>query len=175
MALFIVRQSRWERAPTIVFEFGSTHVTIRNLTIDGIAGGVTYGIYITGTDNTIDNVTVAYPRYQGIVLFCSGPDNHQHCGYGGHVLSNVHAYGAGMGPDGCQAHGMDNPNEPGLCHGVYTYTDENRIVGGEFDHNNGFGIQIYGFDNVIHDAALHDNVVGAITVIGSAHIENSSP
>ena len=160
-------------APTIVFEFGSTHVTIRNLTIDGIAGGVTYGIYITGTDNTIDNVTVAYPRYQGIVLFCSGPDNHQHCGHGGNVLSNVHAYGAGMGPDGCQAHGLESPNEPGLCHGGYTYTDDNIIVGGEFDHNNGFGIQIYGFHNDIQDAYLHDNVGGAITVIGSAHIENS--
>jgi len=158
--------------PTTGFEFGGTQITIRNLTIDGGAGGVSTGMFITGSDNIIDSVTVAYPTSQGIALFCPGPDNHQGCGSGGNALYNVHAYGAGMGSQGCDAHG-NGTSEPGLCHGVYTYTDDNIIVGGEFDHNNGFGIQIYGFHNDIQDAYLHDNVGGAITVIGSAHIENS--
>src|SRR5262245_49133422 len=37
--------------PTTGFEFGSSQITIRNLTIDGSAGGVSTGMFITGSDN----------------------------------------------------------------------------------------------------------------------------
>jgi hypothetical protein len=74
--------------PASGFEFGGTHVTIRNLTLNGSAGGLKVGIWIEGSDNTIQDVTIANPTSQGIALFCAA-GNHQGCGHGGNTLVNV--------------------------------------------------------------------------------------
>jgi len=46
-------------------------------------------------------------------------------------------------------------------------------VGGAYDHNNGFGVQFYGWHNTVQDASMHDNVTGGVTLNGSANVENS--
>jgi hypothetical protein len=116
---------------------------------------------ITGTNNLIENVEVAFPQNQGIAIYCQG-GNHPGCGSGHNTLRNVHVHHAGAG--GC--HGTTAKD--GYCHGVYVYSDDNVIDGGEFNHNNGWGIQTYGRHLAITSASLHDNVAGGIVASGTA-------
>jgi len=149
------------------FDLGTaSNVTLRNLTVDGGSGGISYGIEITGQNNLIDSVTIANAQNQGVALYCSS-GNHQGCGSGRNTLRNVHVFGSGSG--GC--HGTTARD--GFCHVVYVYSDDNVIDGGEFDHNNGWGIQSYGFHTQIRNALIHDNVSGGITLPGSADVSNS--
>ena len=154
-------------APGFELLAGVSNVTIRNVTIDGSGGGVSYGIRIAGQNNVIDSVEVANVQNQGIALYCADGSNHQHCGHGGNTLRNDHVHGSGSG--GC--HGTTA--QDGFCHGVYIYSDDNVIDGGAFDHNNGWGIQSYGFNTTISNVFDHDNVSGGITLPGSAHVSNS--
>jgi len=150
------------------FELSGVHgTTIRNLVVDGAGGGVSYGIRIAGQDNTVENVEVANVQNQGIAVYCPDGSNHQRCGHGGNTLRNVHVHGSGTG--GC--HGTTAKD--GFCHGVYVYSDDNVIDGGEFDHNNGWGIQTYGFNLKVTGVFVHDNVSGGLTIPGSAQVSNS--
>src|SRR5215831_13033327 len=140
--------------------------TIRTLLVDGGGGGISYGIRTTGQDNLVENVEVANVQNQGIAIYCAS-GNHVGCGHGGNTLRNVHVHGSGTA--GC--HGTTAKD--GFCHGVYVYSDDNVIDGGEFDHNNGWGIQSYGFNTTVTGVFDHDNVSGGITLPGSAHVSNS--
>jgi hypothetical protein len=145
----------------------SSGVTLRNLVIDGRSGGISYGMVITGTNNLIENVEVAFPQNQAIAIYC--PDgNHPGCGGGHNTLRNVHVHHAGSG--GC--HGTTAKD--GYCHGVYVYSDDNVIDGGEYDHNNGWGIQTYGRGLRVMNANVHDNQAGGLTASGVAvEVRNS--
>src|SRR5262249_19133240 len=77
---------------------GVTGATIRNLRIDGSGGGISYGMRIFGTRNTIDTAEVVNVQNQGIALYCAG-DNHPGCGSGRNTLRSVHVHGSGSG--GC--------------------------------------------------------------------------
>src|SRR5215471_7616375 len=153
-------------APGFALGAGVNNATIRNLTIDGSGSGISYGIQITGQGNTTEGVEVANVQNQGIALYCAS-GNHQGCGHGGNTLRGVHVHGSGSA--GC--HGTTA--QDGFCHGVYIYSDDNVIDGGEYDHNNGWGIQSYGFNTTISNVFDHDNVSGGITLPGSAHVSNS--
>jgi nitrous oxidase accessory protein NosD len=146
--------------PAAGFEVSGSGVTIRNLVIDGSGGGISYGIRVSGTDNLIDGVEVANVQNQGIALYCPG-DNHTGCGGGRNTVRNVYSHGAGSG--GC--HGTTAQN--GYCHGIYMYSNDNVIEGGEFSNNNGYGIQTYGAHTVILGASVHDNADGhGVTIPG---------
>ena len=139
----------------------SSNVTIRNLKVDGSGGGISYGIRIMGQDNLVENVEVANVQNQGIAMYCAS-GNHGGCGHGGNTLRNDHVHGSGSG--GC--HGTTA--QDGYCHGVYSYSDDNVIDGGEFDHNNGWGIQTYGAHLTVSNANVHDNRSGGIVASGTA-------
>ena len=153
-------------APGFALGAGVSRATIRNLTIDGGGGGISYGMHIFGQDNLIDNVEVANVQNQGIAIYCAS-GNHRGCGHGGNTLRGVHVHGSGSG--GC--HGTTAKD--GYCHGVYVYSDDNVIDGGEYDHNNGWGIQTYGSNLTVTNVFVHDNVSGGITIPGSAQVSNS--
>jgi hypothetical protein len=53
------------------------------------------------------------------------------------------------------------------------YSDDNIIDGGEYDHNNGWGIQSYGFHTQVRNVFDHDNISGGMTLPGSADVRNS--
>ena len=141
---------------------GVSNTTIRNLTVDGSGGAISYGIRIAGQNNTVENVEVANVQNQGIAIYCAGGSNHQGCGHGGNTLRNDHVHGSGSG--GC--HGTTARD--GFCHGVYVYSDDNVIEGGEYDHNNGWGIQTYGSNLTVTNVFVHDNVSGGIVASGTA-------
>jgi len=143
------------------FELGSaSNVTIRNLTIDGGEGGISYGIRTNGGGSLFDTVTIQNTQNQGIALYCPG-DNHTNCGGGGNTVNNVHV--SGSGTSGC--HGTTA--QDGYCHGIYVYSDNNTIQDSEFDHNNGYGIQTYGAHTVLVHDSVHDNRDGhGVTIPG---------
>lgn len=150
------------------FDLGTaTNITIRNLTIDGSGGGISYGIRMDGQSNLVENVDIANVQNQGIAIYCAGGNAHNGCGHGGNTLRNVHVHGSGSG--GC--HGTTAKD--GYCHGVYVYSDDNVIDGGEFDHNNGWGIQLYGSNETVTNVTVHENVSGGMTVPGSVNASNS--
>ena len=153
-------------APGFALGAGVRGVTIRNLTIDGSGGGISYGMMISEQDNTIDTVEVANVQNQGIAVYCAS-GNHPGCGHGGNTLRHAHIHGSGSA--GC--HGTTAKD--GFCHGVYVYSDDNVIDGNEFHHNNGWGIQTYGANLQVINVFVHDNVSGGITIPGSAHVSNS--
>src|SRR5215471_7706851 len=153
-------------APGFALGAGVRGVTIRNLAIDGSGGGISYGMMISGQDNTIDTVEVANVQNQGIAVYCAS-GNHPGCGHGGNTLRHAHIHGSGSA--GC--HGTTAKD--GFCHGVYVYSDDNVIDGNEFHHNNGWGIQTYGANLQVLNVFVHDNVSGGLTIPGSAQVSNS--
>src|SRR5262245_1546808 len=144
------------------FELGAgvNGVIIRYIKIDGSGGGISYGIRVFGTDNVIENVEVANVQNQGIALFC--PDgNHTGCGGGRNRVVDVYSHGAGSA--GC--HGTTAKD--GYCHGIYIYSNDNVIEGGEFAQNNGWGIQSYGSNTRIDGAVVcHNNENREVTLPG---------
>src|SRR5262252_2271433 len=140
-------------------------VTVRNLAIDGSGGGISYGMMISGQDNTIDTVEVANVQNQGIAVYCAA-GNHPGCGHGGNTLRHAHIHGSGSA--GC--HGTTAKD--GFCHGVYVYSDDNVIDGNEFHHNNGWGIQTYGANLQVINVFVHDNVSGGAASLNTTHISN---
>jgi len=146
----------------------ANNVTLRNIKIDGSGGGISYGIRTNGQGNLIENVEIANVQNQGIALYCPGDNNHTGCGGGGNTVRNVYSHGAGSA--GC--HGTTA--QDGYCHGIYIYSDNNVIDGGEFAYNNGFGIQTYGSHTVIQGASVHDNAAGGVTIPGYRAFPNAS-
>ena len=164
----IIRPTSGANDPCFELNAGVTNTTIRNLTCDGANQIFSYGIRVFGTDNLIEDVEIAYPRNQGLALFCAS-GNTQGCGHGGNTLRRVHSHHAGQGSAGCNG---TSPG-PGFCHGVYAYNDDNVIDGGEYDHNNGWGVQTYGFNLTLKNAVVHENFSGGLTVPGSVSAYNS--
>jgi len=160
----VILQSTDSTGPGFELSQHADHITVRNLTIDGSGGGISYGMLVYTSDCLIENVTIQNVQNQGIALYREPPFAPQRC-----TLRNDHVSGSGVA--GC--HGT-TPQD-GYCHGVYNYTGENRIEGGEYDHNNGYGIQTYGPGLTITGAFVHDNVTGGLTIPGdgSAHVSNS--
>jgi len=70
------------------------------------------------------------------------------------IVRNVLSHGAGSA--GC--HGTTA--QDGYCHGIYIYSNDNTIVGGEFARNNGWGIQSYGANTHIDGAMVCGNSEG---------------
>jgi hypothetical protein len=71
----------------------------------------------------------------------------------------------------CHAH--HNGTDTGLDHGFYISTDHNLIDGCEFDHNAGYGLQVYdsggtaAHDNTVRNCISHDQAVKHGMVISS--------
>src|SRR5262245_8199954 len=57
--------------PNHVFDVMTGGVTIRNLTLDGSAGGMSVGVWIEDGANRVEHVTITNPTSQGITLFCA--------------------------------------------------------------------------------------------------------
>jgi len=149
-------------APGFELPQNASHITIRNLKIDGSGGGISYGLLIYTSDCLIEHVEVAHVQNQGIALYRDPHFTSQRC-----TLRNDHVHGSGRA--GC--HGITA--QDGYCHGVYVYTNDNVIEGGEYDHNNGWGMQTYGANLTVEQAFVHDNEAGGITIPGSAQVVNS--
>jgi len=149
-------------APGFELAQSASHITIRNLTIDGSADGVSYGLLVYTSDCLIEDVEVVNVRNQGIALYREPDFTSQRC-----TLRNAHVQGSGSA--GC--HG--NAAQDGYCHGVYVYTADNVIEGGEYEQNNGWGIQTYGANLLVEHVSVHDNRAGGITIPGSAQVVNS--
>jgi hypothetical protein len=163
----IMRPTSGPNAPGLETTSSQSNIVIRNLHFDGSREIFSYGMLLRSTTTLIEDVEVAFPRNQGIALYCDS--NATGCASGKHTLRRVHSHHAGQGSTGC--HGTTSAN--GFCHGVYVYSSDNVIEGGEFDHANGWGIQTYGLNLTVSGALVHENFAGGLTVPGSVTTYNS--
>jgi hypothetical protein len=100
-----------------------------------VDGFITHGVYFgdgEGSHNRIQNTEVAgTPNESGIFGSASYSE-----------LINLNVHHAAVGPGGESLCHLDGPT-PGLCHGVYSIADHLLIEGGEYHHNDGWGLHLY--------------------------------
>ena len=164
----IIRPTAGSNNPCFEILSGTTNVTIKSLTCDGASEVFSYGMrIIANSGSTVDDVEIAYARNQGIAMFCDS--NAVGCGAGNNTVKNSHIHHSGQGSTGC--HGTTA--QPGYCHGIYDYSDGNSVINVESDHNNGWGLQFYGANNIVRNTVCHDNFSGGMTVPTSVTAYNS--
>jgi hypothetical protein len=100
--------------------------------VDGL---ITHGLYFGGgggSHNRIQNTEVAgTPNESGV--YGDAPYSE---------LINLKVHHAAVGPNGESLCYLGAPT-PGLCHGVYSTADHLLIEGGEYHHNDGWGLHLY--------------------------------
>jgi hypothetical protein len=135
------------------FDLGSASYVV----IDGF---ITHGLYFGsghGSHNRIQNTEVAgTPNESGV--YGDAPYSE---------LINLNVHHVAVGPNGESVCHLGSPT-PGLCHGVYSSADHLLIEGGEYHHNDGWGLHLYpgATNQTVRHVCSHHNGGAGIGFIG---------
>jgi parallel beta-helix repeat protein len=127
-----------------------------------VDGFITHGLYFgssEGSHNRIQNTEVAgTPNDSGV--YGDAPYSE---------LINLNVHHAAVDSNGESLCHLGSPT-PGLCHGVYSTADHLLIEGGEYHHNEGWGLHLYlgPTNQTVRHVCSHHNGGTGIGFLGGA-------